>query len=124
MNEISRGVCNQDNYHLNSAFLHLLETPENVDFIDGCVLPKDIVKDIKEGIIFNANEEMPVKSDSGKQSNDTGTLPPLSQAARAKALLESGKISLDPKLRLFNVLGSGDKTYVVRLFPAEYCSCP
>jgi len=47
MNEISRGICNQGNYHLNSAFLHLLETPKNVDFIDDCVLPKDIVKYIK-----------------------------------------------------------------------------
>ena len=52
--------------------------------------------------------------ESGKQN---GMLPPLSQMARAKASLEAEKISFDLKFHLFNVLGSGDKSYVVRLFP-------
>ena len=60
----------------------------------------------------------------GKQDSDAEILPALSQTARAKALLEAGKISFDPKLHLFNVLGSGDKPYVVRFFPTEYCSRP
>ena len=62
-----------------------------------------------------------------EQIHDTTMFPSsasLSQTARAKSLLEAGKISFDPKLHLFNVLGSGDKPYVVRLFPKEYCSCP
>ena len=124
MNEISRGACNQGNYHLHPAFLHLLELPEDVKFIDGCVLPRDIVKRIKEGLIFNANEDMAVESEDGKQKNGSGILPPLSQTTRAKALLESAKISFDPKLHLFDVLGSGNKPYVVCQFPAEYCSFP
>lgn len=48
----------------------------------------------------------------------------LSQLERALLILQSGKISFDPKLHLFNVLGSGDRPYVVRLFPRESCSCP
>jgi len=124
MNGISRGVCNQGNYHLHASFLHLLEQPEDVQFFDGCVLPKDIVKHIKKGMIFNADKHVAVESEGGKQTINTGIVPPLSQTARAKALLESGKISFDLKLHLFNVLGSGDKPYVVRLFPAEYCCCP
>ena len=48
----------------------------------------------------------------------------LTQLERARLILQSGKISFDPKLHLFNVLGSGDRPYVVRLFPRESCSCP
>ena len=124
MNEISRGVCNQGNYHLHPSFLHLLEQPQDMEFISGCVLPEDIVKYIREGFSADSHEDMAANSEGGNQKNDTRMLPPLSQTARAKALLEAGKISFDPKLHLFNVLGSGDKPYVVRLFPAEYCSCP
>ena len=95
-----------------------------MEFISGCVLPEDIVKYIREGFSADSHEDMAANSEGGNQKNDTRMLPPLSQTARAKALLEAGKISFDPKLHLFNVLGSGDKPYVVRLFPAEYCSCP
>ena len=35
----------------------------------------------------------------------------LTQLERARLILQSGKISLDPKLHLFNVLGSGDRPY-------------
>ena len=52
MNEISRGTCNQGNYHLHPAFLRLLEQPEDVEFIDGYVLPLDIVKHIKKELIL------------------------------------------------------------------------
>ena len=46
------------------------------------------------------------------------------QLERARIIIQSGKISFDPKLHLFNVLGSGDRPYVVKLFPEEFCSCP
>ena len=75
MNEISRGACNQGDDHLHSAFLHLLELPEDVELIDGCVLPKDIVKCIKESLIFNVNKDMAVESDGEKQKNDTSSEP-------------------------------------------------
>ena len=41
----------------------------------------------------------------------------LTQLERARLILQSGKISFDPKLHLFNVLGSGDWPYVVHLSP-------
>ena len=124
MNETSRGVCNQGSYHLHSTFSHLLEQPQGAELITGCILPEDIVKYIKEGFIFSANHDTTIELEHGKQDSDAEILPALSQTARAKALLEAGKISFDPKLHLFNVLGSGDKPYVVRILPTEYCSCP
>ena len=46
------------------------------------------------------------------------------QLERARIIVQSGKISFDPKLHIFNVLGSGDRPCVVRLFPKVLCSCP
>ncbi len=39
-------------------------------------------------------------------------------------LLKSGRLSHDPQMGTFTVLGSTDKPHVARLFPTEYCSCP
>ena len=123
MNEICREMCNQGSYHLHPTFSILLEEAEEKDFIANCVQPDEIVKHIKEGLI--ADEFTVVEPDHELQMCDTiPTSAPLSQMARAKILIEAGKISFDPKLHLFNVLGSGDNPYVVRLFPTEFCSCP
>ena len=39
-------------------------------------------------------------------------------------LVESGRVSHDPKMGTFTVMGSSDKSHSVRLHPTEYCSCP
>ena len=123
MNEISRGMCNQGNYHLHSTFSNLVEQAEEQEFIVKCVQPDEIVKYIKTGLIADeVTKEVP--NDEEQKSDAIPTSAPLSQMARANALIEAGKISFDPKLHLFNVLGSGDNPYVVRVFPKEFCSCP
>ena len=48
----------------------------------------------------------------------------LSQRERARQLITSKKISFDPSLRTFTILGTSDKPHAVRLFPNETCTCP
>ena len=116
MNEISRGMCNQGNYHLHSTFSNLVEQAEEQEFIVKCVQPDEIVKYIKNGLIADeVTKEVP--NDEEQKSDTIPTSAPLSQMARANALIEAGKISFDLKFYLFNVLGSGDNPYVVRVFP-------
>ena len=65
-----------------------------------------------------------------KKENIDTTLPNvlpetfLSQRVRAQQLITDKKISFDPSLRTFIILGSGDKPHAVRLFPNETCTCP
>ena len=47
----------------------------------------------------------------------------LSQSERARGVIEQAKISFDPKLHTFTVMGSSHP-HAVTLFPKETCSCP
>ena len=87
MNEISRGMCNQGNYHLHSTFSNLAEQAEQ-EFIVKCVQPDEIVKYIKNGL--NADEfTKEVPNDEEQKSDTIPTSAPLSQMARANALIKS-----------------------------------
>ena len=50
-------------------------------------------------------------------------LNPLSQAARARKLIEDGKIAHNVQLQVFTVVSSNG-SYVVTLHPKESCTCP
>ena len=125
MNEITRGLANQGNYHLHTQFLHMMEEAVISEATFICVSPQDIVNRIREKdtIVTSADDfllsgQQEVKVENHKPHSS------LTQIERARIILESGNISFDPKLHLFNVIGSGDRPYVVRLFPREMCSCP
>ena len=127
MNEITRGLANQGNYQLHTQFLPMMEETEISQTTFLCVSPRDIVSRIREkdASIITSAEDFRI---SGQQEVKSGDyLKPhssLTQIERARIILESGNISFDSKLHLFNVIGSGDRPYVVRLFPSEMCSCP
>ena len=122
MNEITRGLTSQGNYHLHHQFLPLMEEAEVAEPAFICVRPDEIVSRIRDG-------DMTSQSHSPQPQEKVVSEPQkppsaLTQLERARLILQLGKISFDPKLHLFNVLGSGDRPYVVRLFPRESCSCP
>ena len=48
MNEITRGLANQGNYHLHTQFLPMMEEVEISEATFICVSPQDIVNRIKE----------------------------------------------------------------------------
>ena len=87
-----------------------------------CVRSDEIVSRIRNGDMTSQPHSPQPQGEVQPQK------PPLTltQLERARLILPSGKISFDPKLHLhvFNVLGSGDRPYVVRLFPRQSCSCP
>ena len=62
-----------------------------------------------------------VKSDTLPGDNVLASI--ASIAERAATVISTGKISLDPKLSVFLINGTTDSR-IVRLFPAETCSCP
>ena len=127
MNEVTRGMAGQGSYHLHQMFLPLMDDTDVSEPAFACVRPHDIVSRIRDKGNITSTAD-----DNGSQPPQNGEVqtelhkPPssLTQLERARIILQTGKISFDPKLHLFNVLGSGDRPYVVRLFPRESCSCP
>ena len=126
MNEVTRGLAGQGSYHLHPQFLPLMEEAEVSEPVFICVRPHDIVTRIREKDDITSTADSNRSQLPQEEDHTQAHKPPsaLSQLERARIILESGKISFDPKLHLFNVLGSGDRPYVVRLFPRETCSCP
>ena len=84
-----------------------------------CVSPQEIVNRIREKgiVVYTATDDIRLLGYQKPHSS-------LTQIERAHIILQSGNISFNPKLHLFNVIGSGNRPYVVRLFPREMCSCP
>ena len=48
MNEITKGLANQGNYHLHTQFLPMMEEAEISEATFICVSPQDIVNRIRE----------------------------------------------------------------------------
>ena len=74
------------------------------------------------------NTQITANIDAMKSLNDSKEerarcLPQLSQKERARCVVEQRKISLDPNLQAFTVMGT-NKPHVVTLDPKETCSCP
>lgn len=114
--EISRGKQGLGNYHLHRSFAYMSEVQPIVLTEQSVFVPEDIVDRIKGKM---------------SESNETEkSLPPmekpiqqLTQADRARKVVEDRRISLDPVFHTFTVIGSS-RPHVVTLFPKETCSCP
>ena len=91
-----------------------------------CVSPQEIVNRIREkGIVaYTATDDIRLSEQQEVKLGYQKSHSSLTQFERAHIILQSGNISFDPKLHLFNVIGSGNRPYIVRLFPREMCSCP
>ena len=127
MNEITRGLADQGSYHLHMQFLKLVEKDEadNPQFL--CVRPDEMVNHIRTKdsmVATTANVVFPQMQPDMSQPEIFKAPSNFTQLERARIIVQSGKISFDPKLHIFNVLGSGDRPCVVRLFPKVLCSCP
>ena len=107
MNEITWGLTSQGNYHLHHQFLPLMEEAEVAEPAFICVQTDEIVSHIRDG-------DMTSQSHSPWPQEKVVSEPQKPPSALTQ-LVQSGKIYFDSKLHLFNVLGSGDRPYVVRL---------
>ena len=127
MNEFKRGLTGQGNYHLHERFISLidLENSANPQYV--CIHPADIINRIRskdERISMTDYNEVSQPTEAEIQPEIFQSPSHFTQLERARIIIQSGRISFDPKLHLFNVLGSDDRPYVVKLFPEEFCSCP
>ena len=121
--EIARGKQNLGNYHLYSTFSSISETEITLIPDENVYQPEEIVQCIREHL----NETSPSKATKGSCSKVTDEkghrIGQLTQNERARRVIDENKISLDPNLKTFTVMGT-DQSHVVTLFPKESCSCP
>ena len=119
MKEIVRGQHGLENYHLHAKYSGLVCTQSVPD--QKAYSPEEIVARIKGD--FQENE-MENKEHTDPTLSIELSEAFLSQRERARQLITDKKISFDPSLRTFTILGTGDKPQAVRLFPNETCTCP
>ena len=81
-----------------------------------CVRPQGIVNRIREKDIVTSTDDIRLSGQQEVKGEYQKPHSSLTQTERARIILHSGNISFDPKIHLFNVIGSGDRPYVVRLF--------
>ena len=112
--EIIRGQNSFGTYHIHPQFKSV-NCPQALPDAHSSCSPDAIVERIKSK--YGTPISMPVEQNEA-------TKIPLSQTERAHRLINEGKISFDPKLHTFTILGTGDKPQVVKLHPKETCTCP
>ena len=117
--EIYRGKLELGSYHLYSVFCNFseCEPPFVPDEHMHVYNPEDIVEHIK------GNLTVPSAASSQCETSSQSCTNQLTQEERARHVLETNKLSFDPKLHTFTIMGS-NKPHVVTLFPKEHCSCP
>ena len=117
--EISRGKQGLGNYHLHAKFSPLVQVQPPLISEKNVYSPEDIVGRIKD-----ARATLPPQSaaPSSPEKNSKPTYQ-LTQLERARRVIDENKISMDPKLHTFTVMGN-ERPHVVTLFPKEACSCP
>jgi len=114
LSEISRGQNGLGTFHVHQKFKSCFELLPMITV--KVYKPEEIVARIK-GEIRETNEEQNVES--------TQKLPDsLSREARARKLIEDGKIVHNAQLKVFTISGSSGHHYVVTLHPKESCTCP
>ena len=64
----------------------------------------------------------PATSSSASEADPDGD-PHASVTERVASIVQTGRITLDPKLAFFTVIGTVDLR-IVKLFPTTTCSCP
>ena len=84
-------------------------------------IPKKLLNASKE----NLSASLPQVSESMdiKNGKKVKCCEQLTQKERARCVVEQHKISLDPNLQVFTVMGTS-KPHAVTLHPKESCSCP
>ena len=91
-------------------------------FNDTVIAPQEIVNHIKNQRVMVAKEAAKIQfkeeSEPATPSNN------LSQLDRAKRIIEEKRISFDPNLHTFTIIGSEGRPQAVKLFPKEICTCP
>ena len=115
--EVIRGQHGLGKYHLHSQYCGRVNAQP---LPDGAIYsPDEIVQRIKGNLCKptegNTAETRPEREVPKKQ---------LSQRERAQRLIDEKKISFDPNLHTFTLLGAEDRPQVVKLFPKETCTCP
>ena len=81
--------------------------------------PEEIVNRIR-GNLEDVLPKIPTGDNGALENTPTNQL---SQSERARRVIEQGKISFDPKLHTFTVMGTS-RPHIVTLFLKETCSCP
>ena len=112
--EIMRGVHGTGNYHLHAQFKNLSNEPPFTEEV--VYSPAEIVQRIK-------TKSFESSDGNSYLSSTQAVIKPTSQIERAQHVIAERKISFDPSLKTFTVLGSGDKPQAVKLFPKETCTC-
>ena len=87
MNEITRGLANQGNYHLHTQFLPMMEETEISQTTFKCVSPRDIVSRIREkdATIITSAEDFRISGQQEVKSGDYLSHIPLSHKSKEHA---------------------------------------
>ncbi len=117
--EIARGKQNLGNYHVHPMFSNIADTQPPLLPEENMYTPEEIIKRIRGNL---ANTPHEVSTDDSSEPVDK-PIYQLTQSERARRVIEQAKISFDPKLHTFTVLGTS-RPHAVTLFPRETCSCP
>ena len=117
--EISRGKQGLGNYHMHSKFSSLVQMEPPLISDQNIYSPEEIVGHIKEARATLPPQPAAVSS----HENSSQPIIQLTQLERARRAIEENKVSVDPKLHTFTIMGT-ERLHVVTLFPKETCSCP
>ena len=104
------------NYHVHQQYhgvIAIQAIPDNEVYP-----PHEIIKRVKDNLTGKS-----IKKERDSDIIEI-TTKQLSQKERAHNLVLKNKISFDPNLRTFTVLGSEDKPQAVKSFPTQSCTCP
>ena len=118
--EISHGKQGLGNYYLHSQFAHLVKTEPTLIPEENIYSLEEIVVRIKDARV---NSPPQTTADTSLHENNDISTSQLSQFERARRAIEENRVSMDPKLHTFTVMGT-ERPHVVILFPKETCSCP
>ena len=108
--EIERGKQGLGEYTLYPQFSSVLDLQPSL-FSESIYHSQSIIDRIKGNYTHCENE-----------MNSYAT-PVSSNLQRARNIIENNKVSFDPRLHTFTIMGT-TKPHVVTLFPKETCSCP
>ena len=116
--EIARGQQGLGNYHLHPNFSTLMVPSPSLLSEGNVYCPEKIVQQIKDAL--NSSPTTQSVTPNTSISKETQSL---TQYERAKRVIDENRISMDPKLHTFTIMGS-TCPHVVTLYPKETCSCP
>ena len=113
LHEIERGKQGLGEYTLNPQFSGIFDFQAPL-YSESVYHPQTIIERIK-GTYTHCENEV--------SSKPTPVSSKLTQMQRARCIIENNKLSFDPRLHTFTIMGT-TKPHVVTLFPKETCSCP